>query len=222
MKALLLVGSPRKGKSASETLGAYLLGQLETRGVETEKAYVYPALKSAEKLDTLTAAVAGADLVILSAPLYVDSLPAAVTKLLEALASDLDQYERPDGQQFLAISNCGFPEAQHNDVALAISRRFAQETGFVWAGGMALGAGEAVKGRSLAESGGMTRNVVAALDLAASALAEGKRVPQEAQDLIAQPLMPAWLYRTMGNLGWRIQARRHGTQRQLRKQVWQP
>ena len=221
MRALLLVGSPRKANSVSQTLGAYLLDQLETRGVETEKLYVHPALKSVEKLDALVAAVAGADLVILAAPLYVDSLPAPVIELLETLAGRLDQYDRADGQQFLAISNCGFPEAHHNDLALAIYRQFARQAGFAWAGGMALGAGESLKGRPLAESGGMVRHVAAAFDLAALALAERKPVPQEAQDLIARPLIPGWLYRIVGNLGWRAQARQHGTQRKLRARVWE-
>ncbi|MDH7474888.1 MAG: NAD(P)H-dependent oxidoreductase [Anaerolineae bacterium] len=216
MKALLLVGSPRLGRSASETLGGYLLEQLAVRGAETEKQYIYPALKSGEKLDALISAVARANLVILAAPLYVDSLPAAVIKFLETLAQRLGAYERPDGQQFLAISNCGFPEAHHNNLALEIYRRFAYEVGFAWAGGMAMGAGEAIKGRPLAESGGMARNVIAAFDLAAAALIEGKPVPQEAQDLIARPLMPAWLYRFMGNLGWYLQARQYGTLWKLR------
>jgi multimeric flavodoxin WrbA len=208
------------GKSASETLGAYLLGQLEALDVETEKHYVYRALKSADRLNALIASVAQADLVISAAPLYVDSLPAPVTKLLETLARRLDEHDRPEGQQLVAISNCGFPEAHHNDVALAIHQRFAQEAGFVWAGGLAMGGGESIRGRELTASGGMARDVAAALDLAATALAERNPVPQEAQELMAQPLMPSWIYRVAGGLGWWIRARQHGTQGRLRAKAW--
>lgn len=221
MKALLLVGSPRKGKSASETLGAYLLGQLEKKDIVVEKAYVYPAIKSEEKLEPLVESVAKADKVIIAAPLYVDSLPAAVIKLLETLARDLGQHTRPERQLLLAISNCGFPEAAQNDIALAIYRRFAHEAGFVWAGGMALGGGEAVKGRPLEASGGMSRNIIAALDMAAAALAEGQPASQEAEELIAEPMMPAAMYRIMGNVGWWIQAGKYGTRRDLRTRVWE-
>jgi len=42
--------------------------------------------------------------------------------------------------------------------------------------------------------GGMVRNVTRSLDLAAAALAEGKPVPQEAVELMAKPLVPAWGY----------------------------
>jgi hypothetical protein len=36
-----------------------------------------------------------------------------------------------------------------------------------------------------------------------------------------EPLMPAVMYRAMGNLGWRMQAREHGVLGKLRRQVWQ-
>jgi len=221
MKACLLVGSPRLGKSASEALGADLLARLGTRGVETGKYYVYRARRTEERMGALVAAVAQADLVILAAPLYVDCLPAPVIPLLETLAERLDAYARPEGQRFVAIANAGFPEAHHNDLALAIYRQFARQTGLTWAGGMALGAGEPLKGKPLVESGGMARKAIAAFDLAAKALAQGDAVPQAAIDLLAEPTMPAWLYRLAGGLGWWLQARPHGAQWKLRKRVWE-
>jgi len=221
MKVLLMVGSPRKGKSASVTLGAYLLEKLAAQGAEIDTMYVYSALNSAEKLEALVAAVAQSELVILAAPLYVDTLPAQVTKLLELLVPRLAQGPRPEGQQFMAISNCGFPEAHHNQIALAIYQQFARETGFEWAGGLALGAGEALRGKPLAQSGGMARNVTAALDLAAAALAKRQAAPAEAVELMAKSLMPAWIYRAAGGLGWWIQARPLGTLGKLRTRVWE-
>ncbi|MGD9029849.1 MAG: NAD(P)H-dependent oxidoreductase [Anaerolineae bacterium] len=220
MKALLLVGSPRRGRSASEALGAYLLDRLEAHGLEVQKLYVYPALRSETRMDALIAAAAEADLLIFSAPLYWDSLPAAVTKLLEILHQRLDDHVRPAEQRLVAISNCGFPEAQQNAIALRIYRCFGRQTGFTWAGGLALGGGEPIKGKPLAESGGMVRNVIVALDQAGEALGKGEPIPQEAVDLMAEPLMPAWMYRTMGNLGWNLQAVENGTWRQLRSEVW--
>jgi hypothetical protein len=221
MKALLLVGSPRLAGSTSETLGGYLLERLGESGVETEKLYVQRALRSGEELDAQIAAVARCDVLIFSSPLYVDNLPAPVIRLLEILAGRLDEHTRVAAQRLLAISNCGFPEARHNDVALAIYERFARETGFVWAGGLALGAGEPVKNQSLAGGGGLVRNVVKALDLSAQALARGEVVGEEAERLMREPLMPAGIYRFMGDLGWRMRACRHGTLWKLRQTVWE-
>jgi hypothetical protein len=220
MNALLLVGSPRKGRSASEALGGYLLEQLATHQVEIDKAYIYSARKSEEQLEALVTAVAQTDLVILAAPLYVDCLPAAVIEFLEILAQRLPEHDRLNSQRLVAISNSGFPEADQNDIALEIYRRFAQETGFDWAGGLAMGAGEAIKGRPLTESGGMARNVIAALDQAAEALAEGQAIPPQAAALMAEQMMPGWIYRTMGNLGWHLQARKYGNFGKLRQRHW--
>ena len=220
MNAVLLIGSPRLKKSASFTLGKYLLDRLAVRDVTGETRFVQRDVRSDETLEALTAAVAQAGLVILSTPLYVDSLPAPATRTLEVLAQRLDKRERPARQQFVAIINCGFPEAAHNDVALAICEQFARAAGFAWAGGLALGAGEAVKGRPLTESAGMARNVIAALDQAAEALAQGETIPHAAQALMRKPLIPPWMYRTMGQLGWIIQSRQYGQLGKLRQRPW--
>lgn len=220
MNAVLLIGSPRMKKGASFTLGNYLLDRLAPHDVTGEIRFIKRDLRSDEAMDAMTNAVAQANLVILSTPLYVDSLPAPVTRTLEMLAQRLDERERPAHQQFVAIVNCGFPEAAHNDVALAICEQFAHAAGFAWAGGLALGAGEAVKGRPLTESAGMARNIITALDQAAEALAQSEAIPDAAQALMRKPLMPSWVYRTVGQLGWILQSRRHGQFGKLRQRPW--
>lgn len=70
----------------------------------------------------------------------------------------------------------------------------------------------------LAEVGGMARHVISALDRTAHALAQGQPLPQDAVTLMAKPLMPAFFYRLMGNLGWHLQARKQGAFGHLRAQ----
>jgi hypothetical protein len=190
--------------------------------MEVQKLYGHRALKSAEELNHLTSTVADSELVIVASPLYVDSLPAPVVRLLETLATGLEAYDRPAGQRFAAISNSGFPEAEHNDTALATYEQFARATGFQWAGGLALGGGEPVKNQSLEEGSqsGMARNVVRSLDLAADRLAEGGSIGPEAENLMREPLMPAVLYRFMGNMGWRFEAVKNGVFSKLRQRLW--
>jgi NAD(P)H-dependent FMN reductase len=84
--ALLLVGSPKPGASSSGSLGAYLLEGLEKRGMTTQTLRVAKAVRSDEAVGQLRAAVAAADLVVLSFPLYVDSLPGPATRALELIA----------------------------------------------------------------------------------------------------------------------------------------
>ena len=86
-KALLLVGSPKPGESTSASLGAYLLEELEKRGVATQSLHVTKAVRNEESVEELLAAAASADLVVLSFPLYVDCLPAPATCALELVAA---------------------------------------------------------------------------------------------------------------------------------------
>jgi len=214
-RALLLVGSPKGAKSTSESLGTYLLDRLQERGLDTATVRIYAALKSDKSREDLLLAINRADVVILACPLYVDSPPSAVIKAMELIARHRRVNQEPKKQWLLAISNCGFPEAHQNDTALAIYRRFAQEAGFEWAEGLALGTGPAIDGKPLNEAGGMVRNVTRSLDLTAAALAEGKAAPQEAVDLIAKPLVPSWVYVLFGGMGWKKQAKEHGAQKKL-------
>ncbi len=71
-------------------------------------------------------------------------------------------------------------------------------------------------------TGGRTAGIRRALDIAAEALAQGQAVPDEARDLLAKPTVPNWMYRKMGWLGWRWQARRYGAQGALRRQPYGP
>jgi hypothetical protein len=214
-RVLLLLGSAKKPRSNSESLGAYLIEQLNARGFESETILLHQALWTDEARAALFAAVDRADLVALAFPLYVDTLPYLVTKTLELIAA-----QRANGatkrQRLVALVNCGFPEARHCDTAIAICRQFARETNFDWVGGLALGGGEVLNGRPLRELGGMTRHVVRALDLTADALAKDEPIPQPAIDLMAKPLVPNWMYTLIGGYGWKQRAKKFGAEKNLR------
>ncbi len=215
---LLLVGSPKApGKSVSEALGVYVIEKMEESGWSSETIFIRTTLQSEEGRDDLVRAVNNTDLIVLSFPLYVDSLPAPVIRAMELIA----ECRFEENTHFVAISNCGFPEAQHNNVAIAICRCFALASGLEWAGGLALGMGGAVYGQRLKDGGGMSRNIVKSLDLTADALVENKSVPDDAIRLMAKPLIPKRMYTTMGNLGWRRQAKRYGVRKKLRDRPYQ-
>jgi hypothetical protein len=198
-KALLLVGSPRGiEKSTSGRLGGELLHALEKRGFETERLHVHEVVRSSQGLEAALDAVAAADLVVLSLPLYVDSFPAPVIAFLEHVAL------RGTGRgrvQFALVIQCGFPEKEQNTTALRIAERFAAEVGWDWLGGLALG-GLETYGGSAAD----------ALSLVAAAIANGEPIP----GVTLRKTMPAWLYRLGGNIMWRRAARKNGIAGKLR------
>jgi hypothetical protein len=105
--------------------------------VQTETLQVYTAFSSPARTALALEKLEAADLVVLAFPLYVDSLPAPVIAALEKIAAQ--RLGRSTRQRFTAIANCGFPEASHNAPALAICSEFARQSGFAWAGSLALG-----------------------------------------------------------------------------------
>ena len=214
-KALLLIGSPKLGRSTSESLGSYFIEKLNERGVETESISVYRLLRSEGGMEQLNEAVDKADVLVLSFPLYADALPAGLVHALTSIADHRKASASPRKQGLVAVSNCGFPESRHIDTAIAVCRQFAGETGIDWLGGLALGAGGSLDGRPLAKAGGMVRNAIAAFDLAASDVAEGRPISDEAVAMMARPMMPSWMYTLFGNLGWRLQARKLATKKKL-------
>jgi multimeric flavodoxin WrbA len=214
-RVLLMVGSPRASRSTSEAMGAYLLERLRGKGCVIEKVYIYSSLGSEKSFAALLSALREADIAILVSPLYVDSLPAGVVKAMELIRADRKERVGQKRQRMLAVSNSGFPEAEHNTLSLAISKRFAVECGFEWAGGLALGGGEAIAGKTLKEAGGLAKNVRKSLDITADALARDEIIGEEAVTLMARPLMPRWLYLVVGNIGWRLKARRQGCKERL-------
>jgi hypothetical protein len=165
-------------------------------------------------------AVDAADLVTVAFPLYVDSLPAPVIEALERIAAHRLGRDRSRRQLFTVIANCGFPEAQHCAPALAICENFARQAGFEWAGPLALGGGGMVNGFPLAEGGGRTILMRNALDLAAEGLAEGRAIPEGAQDLFGKPIVPPWAYRLMSGMGWIQAARGYGALKSLRRKPY--
>ena len=217
--ALLLVGSPRTRVSTSNSLGTYLFERLGAQGIQTKTIYLHTVLRSPEKMRMLREAVDTSDLVVLAFPLYVDTLPAPVIEALERIAAHRNS--RTSRQLFAAISNCGFPEAEHNATGLANCANFAHQAGFAWAGSLALGAGQGmVHGTPLNELDGRVMPLKQALDLAAEALTHGHAIPEAAQGLLAKPFIPAWLYQQLGWMGWKQQAKRYGAGRALKRRPY--
>ncbi|MFP4476873.1 MAG: NAD(P)H-dependent oxidoreductase [Desulfatibacillaceae bacterium] len=209
-RALLLAGSPRYLSSTSESLGSYLMDRLAEKGVLCETRAVFSDMKDEKGRAALLSAVESADIVVLSCPLYVDSLPAQVIRALEMVARERGKTGKDPEQWFCAMVNCGFPESRHNDTALDTCRLFARQGGFRWAGGLGLGGGEAIRGRSLYSAWWLTINVRRALNLAAEALVRGRPLPEKAGELFSRPLVPKQLYLWLGGIRWARDARVQG------------
>jgi len=215
LKAVLLIGSPHGFESTSNSLGTYLLDKLQGGGYEWGKIHAQAVVHSQEKEAQMLAQVADSDLLVLAFPLFVDCLPAALVLALEKIAFYRKTAAKIKNTRVLAIVNNGFPDSSQNATAISICKQFAKETGYEWAGGLMLGAGQMINGAPL-EKAPMMKNVKKALDLTAQNLLEGSTVPNEATELMAKSVMPKFLLTMFANMSWKSMAKPYGTQKKLR------
>jgi len=205
--AVLLIASPKGFSSSSASLGGYFLKKLEEKNIETTSLHVHSELKSQEKIENLLAELEKADLIVISFPLYVDTLPAKVMKLLSILADNEKFLDSAADKYITAISNSGFPEPSQNLLALTVVKNFAEKTGVKWLGGIAVGMGAAISGRPLEELGSMFNDLKNGLDLAAADAAESEMISKKALEKLNKPLISQkWMYLLVGNIGWIIDA----------------
>ncbi|TVQ36282.1 MAG: hypothetical protein EA384_14725 [Spirochaetaceae bacterium] len=108
-----------------------------------------------------------------------------------------------------AVINCGFYEGSHNRHALEMVEHFCRDLGLVWCGGVGIGTGEMIRGlKEVPLRAGIRRPVVEALQALVGAIGvSGGRL---VENLYTQHRLPWWVYRLLGQLGWRRQARHNG------------
>jgi hypothetical protein len=208
-RAILLVGTPRPGKSASRTFAAAVATRLEARDVSTRTDRIAPSFRNEARMGELLAGIAESDLVVLAFPVYWDALPAPVLRLLEMWAAAAADGSMPVAPRRLAVlTQCGFPEASHCQVAINVCRLFAEKTDVTWSGALAFGMGGAISVGSVEQS--PLRPRLNALDAAVDALASGEAIPAASEESFARPLAPSWAYPLAGGYLWSRQAKKKG------------
>lgn len=212
---LFLVGSPKARNSTSESLGNHVVQQLADADVTVETFYSHLIFRTPKKTEEFIQAFDRTDLLLITYPLYVDSLPYLLTKALETLADHRAHTPSSHQQRLACIGNCGFPEPKHLDLSLEILHQFALETDMDWYGGLAIGEGGAVDGAAIPNIAGRMRHQVQALELMGEALIAGHPIPDEAVELAARPIIPYRLYTLMGAVGWHYLAHQHAVRSKL-------
>jgi hypothetical protein len=145
--------------------------------------------------------MAAADLVVLAFPLYIDSPPSQVMRLLEVVYEEGDRV-RFKGKGLAAIVNSGFPDAGQMSTAIGICRIFARDMGMDWKGALAMPAGPVLGGSPPEGAGGRARHQLAGLDSAAEALSAGSPIPEAASQEFSRLGVPRWLCMLIANRSW--------------------
>src|SRR5512137_2766360 len=209
-RALLINGSPKLRDSSSASIGEYIMGRASAVGAVTETFHAGRALRREAEWTGLVRAVAHADAVLLSFPLYWDSLPSHLIEALERLKTIRSGTPPTKPQTLYAAVQNGFPEPWHNEVAIDICRQFSKEAGFIWGGAINLGGGGAINGVPLEQTGGMTIKLRQALDTAARAIAACEPFSPDLSQRLEIPLSPKWITTLFGGFLWRRRAKREG------------
>jgi multimeric flavodoxin WrbA len=231
-RACLIVGSPKiLSKSTSGVLGNYLLDRMKERGWETESLELNEVLNTDEGEAEVFFAVDRADLLIFAFPLYIDALPFRMTRALELISAHRRSTDHHRPVRLVAIANNGFPESYQNNPALSICRNFAESTGMIWLGALALGAGEAIiSGEPLKERshlGFPINNIHMSLRSASDALDKDHPIPLKAVHRLSGspiPYTPFFIWRFLflshSGEGWEKIALKFGVSKQ--KMLAQP
>ena len=223
---LLLNGSPKCESSNSRQIGKFLVEKLEAKGPTSEEAFTARLTKTADGIEKLCSLVDNADVVVFTTPLYVDSLPSFTIKAMELIADHRKANPQPRSPLLVPVINCGFPEKEHMDIALRIIRNFSEEANLRWGGAVAVAMGGALNGEPLNEKRGMTRNLAKGLSLAADAVAEGKPLPREAEELVSKPFLPLFMAKSMlqvfGKRMWNGQAKENGAKPDMYARPYDP
>lgn len=212
---LHLVGSPKARGSSSEALGQHVTDRLAAAGVTITTVYSHHLTRGAAAVQQFLQQVDEADLILLSYPLYVDTLPYLVIRVFEQVAAH--RAAQPSGRRLrlACIGNCGFPEAQHLALSVAICQEFAGEAGLAWYGALSIGQGGMINGAAPRSMAVPLRHLIKALDMTAAALLKDEPIPARAAELAARPAIPHRLYTLLGTRGWRQRARKKGAEKRL-------
>lgn len=202
--------SPRPaGVSTSQAIWRYLQPLMDAGAAQTEVIAATDFVRGGAVAESAAQRCAQADLLLIIGPLYWDSLPYPGLLALENIHAKRREAGLPPAR-LAAVLNGGFPEPEQFRFVFGLLAEFAREAGYTWAGGLAVGGGEAIAGRLLDRVGGLARPLRRALDLGVPALLSGGVLPEAACQAAATQTTPGALYRFFGWCGWHVKRHAHG------------
>jgi hypothetical protein len=135
-KLYFVNGSPRGNNSASKFFIDELSKLIQNADVEINHCVINNKVNYEE--------LANSDTLIITFPLYVDSLPSTVIEFLVNLEEQAKITKK--SVRVYGVVNCGFFEGKQNRHALKILEHFCKKAGYDWRFGVGIGAGEFMRG----------------------------------------------------------------------------
>ena len=235
----LLMCSPRAEQSASYSLGTYIASLLEEKGFSSKIFQIYKTLRNTNKIDEMIKAIDESDILLLSSPLYIDSAPCMTIKLMNIITQKTQEEKISKKERFLfAISNAGYLEYYHNNIALKIYEQFANKNEFTWAGGLPIGGAGMYASTTISHFlkqfdalpeedprheyfAKPARILDAVIKTSVDYMSKGKTVPKKELQKLEFIPMPLQAYAEGGNKNWMKWAEQLGTKDKLRDKPYE-
>ncbi len=208
MNILVMICSvSKKGNSAA--IADKIIENFENKQLEVNKVFLYEQISNESEF---IKSFNKADKIILSLPIYENSVPAAVLKLFEIALSNKENLSCKD-REIMVITNSGFPEVEASKCAIETCSLFADKMGFNWMGGFAVAPGELIGGKKLDEAGSSMKKLIQLLDIIAEKIHNNETIPQEAFNLMSKPLISPFMYRFFGGFILRKEIKKVGKEK---------
>ncbi|MBE0601934.1 MAG: flavodoxin, partial [Firmicutes bacterium] len=139
--------------------------------------------------------------------LYIFCLPGILMRFLQLYKAYADA--RPEGKTdalVYTVVNCGFPEPHINEEAVRVVGRFADAVGGRFRFGVMIGGGGMYGYPAPQVRKKLSEYRAAVGRIWADLKSDGR---DKADNILIQSPAGRRLYYTMGNMGWKIQARKH-------------
>lgn len=202
MRISIINGSPKTGTSTSELLIKYLVPLIEENEIVAYK------ISKADLTEIQFENIRNSDALIFVFPLYIDSIPANVLRML----IELEKLDFPNRNIVVyCIINNGFFEGKQNHIASSQIKNWCKTVGLTWGQIVGVGAGEMLPFiKDIPLGYGPNKNIGKAFKELAyniTSLCSGK-------DLFISPNWSRLLWKIQGTLLlWYPQAKKNGVKR---------
>ncbi|RMD02283.1 hypothetical protein D9O40_06480 [Clostridium autoethanogenum] len=194
---LVMVGSPQKKRGNSEAIADSLINKLNEKKLNVSKLCLQKEIGS--KDNALIKTIDKADIIILSLPIYENSVPGLVVEIFEQLYRDKDELSKKSRSVFV-ITNSGFSEVEGNKSAKQTCKLFARDMNFKWMGGIGVAPGTLIDGKKLEETGKTYKRLNESLDTIVNAIENDIDIPKSAFKIMEKPFISPFIYRIAGRV----------------------
>lgn len=210
MKTVTLIGGSPKSR-ADRTLSEYLIDLEQAQMTAADISICRVNARKSILHDTCQAdfqQMLTSDALVLTFPLYFFCLPGMLMRFLQDYATYADCHaDENKPKKIYSVVNCGFPEPELNEEAARVIGRFAAAIGADYRFSLLIGGGGMILGAKQAPFMRATMDSITAVfcQMRDDIRSESPVSPQDTQ---IEMRFPKKLYFMMGNLSWRMTAKR--------------